>query len=60
MHINQYRAIILGDFNVPTLVTMTRLMAHHFPILITTIKLKDIQFTRPPAFLVLTKAITLS
>jgi hypothetical protein len=29
-------------------------------ILITTIKLKEIQFTRPPAFLVLIKAITLS
>jgi hypothetical protein len=52
----QCRVIMLGNFNVP----MTGLMVCHFHILTTTIKLKEIQFTRTPAFLILINAITLS
>jgi hypothetical protein len=39
--------------------TITGLMAHHFPILITTIKLKEIKFTQPPVFLIPINAIIL-
>jgi hypothetical protein len=52
---HQYWVIMLGDFNIP----MIDLMAHHFPTLSTTLKLKGIQLSWPPAFLVLTNAITL-